>query len=130
MRQTWWMSSVVNINDVLDGHVGLEVECVDRTLCNACVSGLQVPRQVLMFLTRHVGNPVPSPVLFGRSGNMTNARNAVAHGLGDLTRRMARKDLGQLKLDFAMIDNLNRGELRTNLRTGAPKLGGRRKGVR
>ena len=35
---------------------------------------------------------------------MTNARNAVAHGLGDLTRRMARKDLGQLKLDFATID--------------------------
>ena len=24
------MASVVNINDVLDGHVALEVECVDR----------------------------------------------------------------------------------------------------
>lgn len=35
---------------------------------------------------------------------MTNARNAVAHGLGELTRRMARKDLRQLERDFATVD--------------------------
>lgn len=34
---------------------------------------------------------------------LTNARNAVAHGLGELTRRMARKGTGQLKLDLATI---------------------------
>ena len=53
------MASVVNVNDVLDGHVSLEVECVDRMLCNAYVPGLQVGGQVVIFLTRHLGNPVP-----------------------------------------------------------------------
>jgi hypothetical protein len=35
---------------------------------------------------------------------MTNARNAVAHGLGELTRRMARKGLAQLARDLATVD--------------------------
>lgn len=35
---------------------------------------------------------------------LTNARNAVAHGLGELTRRMARKDKTQLRRDFATLD--------------------------
>jgi hypothetical protein len=30
-----WMVSVANINDVLEGHVALEVECVDRLYLNA-----------------------------------------------------------------------------------------------
>ena len=63
------MVSVVNVNDVLDGHVGLEIECVDRMLLNAYVPGLQVGGQVVMFLTRHLGNPVPSPALFNQIGN-------------------------------------------------------------
>lgn len=39
-----------------------------------------------------------------RIGAMTNVRNAIAHGMGELTRRMARKDLTQLRHDFATID--------------------------
>lgn len=35
---------------------------------------------------------------------LTNARNAVAHGLGELTRRMARKNQDELRRDFATID--------------------------
>ena len=34
---TMWMTSVVNINDVLDGHVVLDIECVDRLYLNAYV---------------------------------------------------------------------------------------------
>jgi hypothetical protein len=34
---------------------------------------------------------------------MTNARNAVAHGLGELTRRMARKGKDQLQRDLATL---------------------------
>jgi hypothetical protein len=63
------MSSVVNINDVLDGHVALEVECVDRLYLNAYVAKLQVPGQVVTFLTTHRGYPVPSPALFEKIGN-------------------------------------------------------------
>ncbi len=63
------METVTNINDVLDGHVVLEVECVDRMLLNAYVPNLQVGGQVVRFLTEHLGNPVPSPALFNKIGN-------------------------------------------------------------
>jgi hypothetical protein len=61
--------SVTNINEVLDGHVSLEVECVDRMLLNAYVPNLQVGGQVVLFLCGHLGNPVPSPALFSQIGN-------------------------------------------------------------
>ena len=48
------MSTVTNINEVLDGHVSLEVECVDRMLLNAYVPNLQVGGQVVRFLTEHL----------------------------------------------------------------------------
>ena len=63
------MTSPVNINDVLDGHVSLEIDCVDRLLLNAYVPNLQVGGQVVTFLTEHLGFPVPSPVLLERIGN-------------------------------------------------------------
>ena len=63
------MAGVVNINDVLDGHVALEVECVDRLYLNAYVPILQVGGQVKRFLEEHLGNPIPSPVIIERIGN-------------------------------------------------------------
>jgi hypothetical protein len=30
-----WMASMANINDVLEGQVALEIECVDRLYLNA-----------------------------------------------------------------------------------------------
>ncbi len=43
--------AVVNINDVLDGHVALDVECIDRLYLNAYVPNLQVGGQVVRVLT-------------------------------------------------------------------------------
>jgi hypothetical protein len=63
------MASVVNINDVLDGHVALEIECVDRLYLNAYVQRLQVGPQVSRFLEEHLGNKIASPVLLERIGN-------------------------------------------------------------
>ncbi len=63
------MTSVVNINDVLDGHVGLDLACIDRLLLNAYVPNLQVGGQVVTFLTAHLGFPIPSPALLERIGN-------------------------------------------------------------
>src|SRR5580693_8180010 len=63
------MTTVMNINDVLDGHVSLEVDCVDRLLLNAYVSKLQVSGQVVTFLTKHLGFPIPSPALLEKIGN-------------------------------------------------------------
>jgi hypothetical protein len=63
------MADAININDVLDGHVLLDLECLDRIYLNAYVPNLQVGGQVVQFLTGHLGNPVPSPALFERIGN-------------------------------------------------------------
>ena len=63
------MSAVVNINDVLDGHVALEVDCVDRLYLNAYVPRLQVGGQVKWFLQEHRGNQIPSPAIIERIGN-------------------------------------------------------------
>jgi len=62
------VATVTNINDVLEGHVTLEVECVDRLYLNAYVAKLQVAGQVARFLHDHLGNPFPSPALFEKIG--------------------------------------------------------------
>ena len=62
------MSSVVNINDVLDGHVGLDLACVDRLYLNAYVPNLQVGGQVERFC-RHLGQPIASPAVIEKVGN-------------------------------------------------------------
>ena len=54
---------VVTVNDILDGQVGLDLECFDRIYLNGWVPILQVPGQVVNFLTRHLGFPIPSPAI-------------------------------------------------------------------
>jgi len=63
------MSSVVNINDVLDGHVTLDIECVDRLYLNAYVPNLQVGGQVERFCKDHLGQPIASPAVIQSIGN-------------------------------------------------------------
>lgn len=66
-------AAVVNINDVIDGHASLTVDCVDRLYLNVYVPNLQVGGQVISFLTRHLGQPIPSPALLGRIGDRFRA---------------------------------------------------------
>jgi hypothetical protein len=63
------MTSVTNINDVLDGHVGLDLACIDRLYLNAYVPDMAVGGQVVRFLTAHLGNKIPSPALLQKIGN-------------------------------------------------------------
>ena len=63
------MASVANINDVLEGHVALEIECVDRLYLNAYLPALQLGGQVVRFLRDHLGFEIPSPSLLGKIGN-------------------------------------------------------------
>src|SRR5215467_10773843 len=63
------MAEAVNVNDVLDGHVVLDVECLDRIYLNGYVPKLHVAGQVVTFLTEHLGNQIPSPVLFKQIGD-------------------------------------------------------------
>jgi hypothetical protein len=62
------MAGVPNVNDLLEGHVTLDLQCLDRIYLNAYVPNLQVGGQVVTFLTQHLGNPIPSPALFNRIG--------------------------------------------------------------
>lgn len=59
---------VVTVNDVLDGHVALDIQCLDRIYLNAYVPKLQSSAQVVAFLSDHLGYPFPSPALFNQIG--------------------------------------------------------------
>jgi hypothetical protein len=58
----------VTVDDLLVGQVGLDLECADRVYLNGYVPNLQVPGQIVGFLTRHLGQPIPSPALMDRIG--------------------------------------------------------------
>jgi hypothetical protein len=63
------MARVITVNDVLDGHVALDIECLDRIYLNAYVPILQTSSQVVAFLSGHLGFPFPSPALFRQMGD-------------------------------------------------------------
>ena len=67
---------VVTVNDLLDGHVALDIECLDRVYLNAYIPTLQTSAQVVAFLSGHLGYPFPSPALFNQIGQ--RFRRAVA----------------------------------------------------
>jgi len=67
---------VVTVNEVLGGHVKLDIECLDRVYLNAYVPVLQSSGQVVAFMTQHLGLPIPSPALFDKIGQ--RFRRAVA----------------------------------------------------
>src|SRR5437764_11370676 len=69
------MSGVVTASEVLDGHVALDIECLDRIYLNAYVPVLQSSGQVVAFMTQHLGMPIPSPALMEKTG--TRFRRAV-----------------------------------------------------
>jgi len=66
-------TGTVTVSQVLDGHVMLDLECLDRVYLNAYVPNLQVSGQVVTFLTQHLGNPIPSPALFNQIGERFRA---------------------------------------------------------
>lgn len=69
-------ANVVTVNDVLEGHKLLEIDCVDRVYLTLSVPNLVVGGQVVSFLTAHERNPIPSPALLERRGQAF--RRAVA----------------------------------------------------
>jgi hypothetical protein len=69
------MARVITVNDVLDGHVVLDIECLDRVYLNAYVPILQSSGQVVAFMTQHLGMPIPSPALMEKIS--TRFRRAV-----------------------------------------------------
>jgi hypothetical protein len=67
--------TTLRVCDVLDEHVVLDVQCLDRIYLNGYVPDLQVPGQVYWFMSRHLGYPIPSPAIMEKIG--TKFREAV-----------------------------------------------------
>src|SRR5215467_2968993 len=55
-----------NIDELLEGHVILEVECIDRLYLNGYLPSLATAGGLIRFLTEHLGKPIPSPALLGQ----------------------------------------------------------------
>ena len=62
------MARVGNVNEILDGHVVLDLECLDRVYLNAYVPKLQVSGQVVTFFSQHRNQPIASPALIQKMG--------------------------------------------------------------
>jgi hypothetical protein len=62
------MAAAVTVNDLLDGHVAVDVECLGRIYLNGYVPNLQVGGQVVSFMTRHLGYRIPSPAVMEKIG--------------------------------------------------------------
>lgn len=62
------MATVADLKALLDEHVVLDLQCLDRIYLNAYVPTLQVGGQIVTFLTRHLGFPIPSPAIFPSIG--------------------------------------------------------------
>jgi hypothetical protein len=88
---------VVGVNDIIEGHVGLDLECFDRIYLNGWVPTLQVPGQVVGFLTRHLGFPIPSPAVLERIG--LGFRKAVTEFAAEGGIPVVRFAKGQRKLE-------------------------------
>lgn len=100
------------------GHVGLDLECFDRIYLNGWVPTLQVPGQVVSFLTRHLGFPVPSPVILERIG--LGFRKAVTEFAAEGDIPVIRFAKGDRKLEV-MRPHLDR--LARQGRTGVAAIG-------
>jgi hypothetical protein len=109
---------VVGVNDILEGHVGLDLECFDRIYLNGWVPTLQVPGQVVSFLIRHLGFPIPSPAILERIG--LGFRKAVAEFAAEGDIPVVRFAKGQRKLEVMRpyLEGLSRAG-----RTGVAAVG-------
>ena len=91
------MAETVTVNDLLDGHAQLDVECLDRIYLNCYVPKLQVGGQVVGFMTRHLGYPIPSPAIMEKIG--TAFRQAVRRFATDNHIPVVKFDKTDRKID-------------------------------
>jgi hypothetical protein len=91
------MAATITVNDVLDGHVQLDLECLDRIYLNGYVPNLQVGGQVVSFMTAHLGYPIPSPAIMDKIG--TAFRKAVERFAADNVIPVLRFSKGDRKID-------------------------------
>lgn len=57
---------MASIPELLNGHVTLEVECLDRLYLNGYVGSLATGGGLSYFMREQLGKPIPSPVVLGQ----------------------------------------------------------------
>ena len=57
---------MATIPELLDGHVTLEVECLDRLYLNGYIGKLATGGGLVAFMRGQLGKPIPSPVVLGQ----------------------------------------------------------------
>jgi hypothetical protein len=60
------MSTSPNVRDLLEGHVTLQLDCIDRLYLKGYVARLQHGAGLVEFLCQHRGQPIASPALLGQ----------------------------------------------------------------
>jgi hypothetical protein len=55
-----------SIPELLNGHVTLEVECLDRLYLNGYIGPLATSGGLVTFMREQLGKPIPSPVVLGQ----------------------------------------------------------------
>jgi hypothetical protein len=91
------MAATVTVNDLLDAHVALDIQCLDRIYLNGYVPNLQVAGQVVSFMTAHLGYPIPSPAIMEKIG--TAFRRSVRSFADDNHIPVVRFGKGDRKVD-------------------------------
>ena len=56
---------MASIPELLDGHVRVEVECLDRLYRNGYLGPLAISGGLVTFMREQLGKPIPSPVVLG-----------------------------------------------------------------
>ena len=57
---------MANIPELLNGHVTLQVECLDRLYLNGYIGRLATAGGLVTFMREQLGKPIPSPVVLGQ----------------------------------------------------------------
>jgi len=90
---------MVSAAEVLRDRTGLDVTCLDRVYLNGYVPNLQVPGQVSVFMTGHLGLKIPSPAVLEKRG--ARFRESVERFARDNQIRMVQFAKGDRKQDVA-----------------------------
>lgn len=57
---------MASIPELLNGHVTLEVECLDRLYLDSYIGLLATAGGLVYFMREQLGKPIPPPVVLGR----------------------------------------------------------------
>ena len=92
-RRCEGVGAMATAAEVFEGHSGLDIACLDRIYLNGYVPNLQVGPQVVTFMRRHLGLPVPSPAVMEKMGaRFRQAVKGFAESLGAPVIQFAKTD--------------------------------------